>query len=214
MAGAKVRVDYDRIEPDWRAGIKSHDVLAEEYTQQTGQVVTGAGIAKHFKKLGVERDLTAKINAKASALVGSALVGESVGIETNNDKRFAESEIIEVNAQIQASVLLSHRKDIKRGRVLAIKLLAEVEAQTDDPELFKQLGEILASPDEKGADKLNEIYRKVISTPGRIDSMKKLSETLKNLIALERQALGLSNDDLPDPGDTVVRIERVIVRNG
>jgi len=53
-------------------------------------------------------------------------------------------------------------------------------------------------PDDKGYDKLNEIYHKVISMPGRVKSMKDLSDTLKTLIGLERQAYdidGPAGDD-------------------
>lgn len=61
---APVRIDYDRIEPDWRAGIKSAQQMADEYTLATGQKVSHAGISKHFKKLGIPRDLIAKINGE------------------------------------------------------------------------------------------------------------------------------------------------------
>ncbi len=46
----------------------------------------------------------------------------------------------------------------------------------------------MLEPDDKGQDKLNEIYHKVISMPERVKSVKALSEALKNLIGLERQA--------------------------
>ena len=42
-------------------------------------------------------------------------------------------------------------------------------------------------------DKLNEAYRKAISLPTSIDGAKKLAETLKTLIGIERQAFGLGD---------------------
>ncbi len=42
--------------------------------------------------------------------------------------------------------------------------------------------------DDKGHDKVNEIYHKVISMLERVKSVKALSEALKSLIGLERQA--------------------------
>ncbi|MEJ8821523.1 hypothetical protein WKW80_05665 [Variovorax humicola] len=39
---------------------------------------------------------------------------------------------------------------------------------------------------------MNETYRKVISTVGRIDSAKKVTEMLENLVRLEREAYGIS----------------------
>ena len=48
-------------------------------------------------------------------------------------------------------------------------------------------------------DKLNEIYHKVISFGGRTDSMKKLSDTLKTLIDLERRVYKIDEEsDLTD----------------
>ena len=51
------------------------------------------------------------------------------------------------------------------------------------------------SPDDKGNDKVNDLYMKIISMPGRVKSMKDLSDTLKTLIALERQAFGLDDEN-------------------
>lgn len=180
--------DWESIEKDFRAGIKSVLQIGKEHG------LSHTAINKRFKKLGVTRDLTQKIKAKADALVSAAAVSTQVSTET----KIGDVEIIEANATLQANALLGHRTDIKRHRILSLKLLAEIEAQTNDPALFEQLGELLSSPDEKGVDKLNELYRKVIATPSRIDSMKKMAETLKTLVALERQALGLDDESKPN----------------
>ena len=51
---------------------------------------------------------------------------------------------------------------------------------------------------DDGFDKLNELYKKVIATPSRIDSFKKLSESLKTLTGLERQAFGMADNSNGD----------------
>ena len=113
-----------------------------------------------------------------------------------------DADVIEANAQAIANALLSHRKDIARNRGLANKLLTELEAQVDSPEEFEKLGELMYSPDDKGMDKLNDLYKKVTSLPSRIDSAKKLGETLKVLIALEREAYGVDKEVKQDTGLT------------
>jgi len=62
---------------------------------------------------------------------------------------------------------------------------------------------LMRSEDDKGVDKLNDLYRKVIATPQRIDSLKKLAETLKHLIYLEREAFDIV--PAPTPGDNALQ---------
>ena len=188
MAAPK-KVDYDAIEPDWRAGIKSPEQIATEYHAATGVKVSRAAIAKHFKKLGIGRDLSAKVQAKAASMVAEAMVTGKVSKVTT----LKDAEIINESALTVAAVQIAHRKDINRNRNLALSLLEELEAETGSIDLFKQLGEIMAEQDGPGVEKLNEIYKKVIGLPQRIDSVKKLSETLKNLIMMEREAYGIKS---------------------
>jgi len=210
MAAPK-KVDYDLIEPGWRAGILSPKQLAKKHTEETGENVSHMAIIKHFTKLGVPRDLKAKIQAKAEAMVTGAMVTGKV----TDKPSIPEREIIESNARVQADTLLAHRSDIQRGRTLTMQLLAELEAETGNIELFQNLGEILRKGDDAIAlDKLNELYRKIIAMPSRVDAAKKLSDTLKNLIGLERQALGLSeNGGLPPDVEQIGRIEWVVMRH-
>jgi hypothetical protein len=81
-----------------------------------------------------------------------------------------------------------------------MSLLEELESVTDNRDLFDELGEMLRSEDDKGQDKRNDLYNKVISMSGRVSNMKQLSDTLKTLIALEREAYGLATaQPLPPP---------------
>lgn len=196
------KVDYERIEPDWRAGIKSATQLAAEYTEATGVAVSSTAINKHFKKLGVPRDLTAKVHAKADAMVLEAMVSGKVSAETTK----TTAEIINRVALEVAQVRLAHRVDSVRARTLGLTLLTELETQCADPQALADLGQLMRKPDEKGLDRLNDLYRKIIDTPSRIDSAKKCVETIKTAITMEREAYGL--DTTPDaPPSTVKRLE-------
>lgn len=177
-------LDWSAIEVDWRAGVKSATQIGAEHG------VSHTAIIKRFRKLGVERDLQAKIRAKAAALVSAQEVSAAVRAET----KITDKLTIEVAAKNQADLVMKHRAAIPRYQRLAESLLGELELQTSNAELFAQLAELLHAPDDRGIDKLNELYRKVISTPGRIDSFKKLAETYKTLVGLERQAFGLSDN--------------------
>ena len=122
---APKKIDYARLEPGWRAGILSPHQLAAEYTEATGVAVSHTAIIKHFKKLGVTRDLTAKVKAKADSMVLESMVTGKVSVETTT----ADAEIINDGAAQIAYVRLSHRKDIGRARTLAMKLLGELEEE-------------------------------------------------------------------------------------
>lgn len=183
-SAAKAQIDWERIERDFRAGVKTLRQIGEE------NGVSHVAVSKKAKREGWDRDLSAKIAAKAEALVTKAEVTNAVTKET----KATEREIVESNAQAIANAIMAHRGDIRRNRALANKLLAELEAQTGDPELFERMAELMESPDEKGVDKLNELYRKVISLPSRIDGAKKLAETLRVTIALEREAFGMDKE--------------------
>lgn len=200
----KVAPDWERIEADYRAGLLSVREIA------AAQGISHTAIQKKAKAEGWERDLSKRIQAKADALVAKREVASQVATET---KLATDQAIVDANAQVIANIRLAHRTDISRSRTLAMALLAELEIETGDRDLFEQLGEMLRSEDDKGQDKRNDIYRKVISGAARVDSMKKLAETLKTLIGLEREAYGLIDEPPPPPApvqNTTVVIEDAV----
>ena len=178
--------DWEKIEADYRAGILSLREIAEAHPG-TNHVA----IARKAKREGWSRDLSAKIRAKADALVTERTVTADVTAE----RRVSERDIIDANAQAIVSVRLAHRKDIQRSRSITMRLLEELELQSgrENAELLEQLGELMRREDDRGQDKLNDLYQKIISLPGRAKTMKDLGESLRVLVTLERQAFGLDN---------------------
>ena len=130
MAAPRI-IDYGRIEPGWRAGILSVQQLADDYREATGQAVTVQAINKHFKKLGIPRDLTAKIEAKAAAMVQAAMVQGMVQI-SGDETLPADAAIIKSAATSVANVQLSHRADIRKLRDRVLEYEAELSDCSDD----------------------------------------------------------------------------------
>ena len=188
MAAPK-KIDYDRIEPGWRAGLLSPHQLAALYTEETGQKVSHAAIIKHFKKSGIARDLSSKINDRANAMVTEAMVTGKV----TSKPSIPDSLIIEQGSVQVATVKLAHRRDIHRARNLANALLDELEKQTDPITLalLTDLGDMLRNPDDKGMDKINDLYHAIIALPERSKTMKVLVESLQKLVDMERTAFGM-----------------------
>lgn len=207
------KIDYERVEPDWRAGLKCPAQIAAEYTAATGVSVSHAAIIKHFKKLGVPRDLASKIKAKADAIVTASMVTGKVSSVTNK----TDAQIIDGSAVVVATVQVAHRSDIRRAKALSLKLLAELESQTDNGELFEQLAQLLIDPVD--ADEPNDATRKAhakrmealqaaLSLAGRTKIMKDLGDSLKTLIGLEREAFGLDDkkSGTASPGNIFISI--------
>ena len=205
---AKTAPDWERIEADYRAGLLSVREIA------AAQGVSHVAIAKRARRDGWERDLGAKIKAKAEALVTSRTVTKEVTAE----RAVTDRAIIEANAEVIANVRLAHRKDIGRARSLAMALLAELEAQTTDRELFAKVAEMLSGGTEEDQialpDKMMDLYRAVTSLPGRTKTMKDLGDTLHKLITLERDAYNIGpGGDTPLGGGQVVAVDAKQVAN-
>jgi hypothetical protein len=176
------QVDWESVERDYSAGLLSLRELADKYG------VAESYIRKKANQKDWSRDLSAKIQSKAEKLVRS----EVVRSEVRTEKAITEKEIIEANAQAIVNIKLAHRGDIRKSKRIVNSLFDELELTTDNRELFEQLGELLRQESESGQDKLNDIYKKVISMPQRIDGVKKLTDALKTMIGLEREAYDIT----------------------
>lgn len=191
------RPDWEAIESAYRAGVMSLREIASQHD------ITHGAINKRAKKEGWERNLKEKINQKAEALVSKREVSTKVSTE----KTISERILIEANAEVIANVRMEHRGDIRRARELANALFDELSTECADVPALSKLGDLMFNPDDNGRDKLNEIYHSIISLPERVKSAKALSETLKNLIGLERQAYGL--DDV-QPNKTASQLSELM----
>ncbi len=188
MADSSAAPNWETIEYDYRAGIKSLRQIASEHGLSEG------AIRKRAKRDEWTRDLSAKIQAKADDLVRKAEVRTS-GTHKPSDPAM-ERAVVEANAQAVADVRLAHRKDIQRSRSIVMNLMTELELQSgpENAALLEELGELMRREDDKGQDKLNDLYHKIISLPGRAKTMKDLGESLRVLVTLERQAFGMESE--------------------
>lgn len=175
--------DWEAIETAYRAGVMSLREIASQHGISEG------AIRKRAKRDDWSRDLNAKIQQKADDLVRKQEVRKQV----RNESTLTERVLIEATAEVIATVRMEHRGDIRRARELTNTLFDELGAQCADVSSLEQLGDIMFEPDDKGRDRLNEIYQKIISLPSRVKSMKDLSDSLKTLIGLEREAYSIEN---------------------
>lgn len=116
------QIDWESIERDYRAGVLTLKVIGETYS------VSPPAIVKRAARDDWTRDLTAKIQAKALALVNAAAVNEEVNALTKANER----ETVQAAAQLQAEYIFKSRRDITKQEEITAKLIEELETCGDE----------------------------------------------------------------------------------
>jgi hypothetical protein len=192
---SRKQVDWEAIEREYRAGQLSVSEVGRIYG------VSHTAINKKAKKEGWTRNLAEKVREEVSA----RLVSDGVSAKSAR-------ETVELAAERQIKIIREHRQDIAAGRNMARGLFDELREASDNRDEIEA-----AIEDETKGDrspKRRNMMLKAVSLGSRASTLFSLSGALKNLIGLERQAVGLSNGsdggDGADPAP-VTRIERVVV---
>lgn len=194
-------VDWEAIERDYRAGVLSLREIAAKHgmSPKSGHVAIKRKAESAIPPW--ERDLNAKIQAKADDIVRKQVAAKEKG----EAAKLMEPAIIEANAQAIVQVRMAHRTDIARSRELGAKLRVHLEHLADNHELYARLGELMYSPDDKGKDKLNEIYMATIELPTQVKMLKDLASAMDSLINLERQAYNIGEESDGAKADGAMR---------
>ena len=184
----KPGVDWDAVEPHFRANLRSLRNIGKEFGCTEGAI----------RKKAIERewvrDLSAKIKAKAEALVRK----KEVRTEVRKRRAECEKQQIEASAQVIADAVLNQRADVKRSRATVQKLWALVDAEIDNPDALAKLGELMAAPDKNGADLMRDMYAAAIGLPQQIKNAKLLADAIKIMIELERKVLRIDDPPFED----------------
>jgi len=198
---AKKKIDWERIEADYRAGLLSVREIASHHG------VSHTAIQKKAKEHSWERDLNAKIQAKAEALVAKQLVASEVASE----KVATDKQIIEINALAIVDVRMHHRGFSTRLMKLCETMMEELETVTENQEPLNRLAEtVFNSPDDDSTggeeaqstwqSKRLELFNRTIGVAARIDSLKKLVETGDRAVALQERIWGFATDQNKQTG--------------
>lgn len=171
--------DWDAIEREFRMGLRTNSAIARSFG------ITEGAIRKRAKAEGWTKDLNARVKAKADALVRKREVRATV----RESQRVSETREVEIAALQQVDIRMAERRDIVKARQLLNDLMADIEAAT------ARAAEPVdtAAMDATALAKHHEARTRALGT--RAANLKTLSESLRNLIALERQAFGI--DDTP-----------------
>lgn len=188
MSTSRPAVDWEAVECEYRAGIRSLKDIGSEFG------VSDAGIIKRAKRDGWTRDLSAKIKAKAEALVSAREVSNGVRAQT----KATEKAIIETNAQVMAEKLLGQRDDVQRLRNTIKNLNEELDALSKDQDSLGERTKI-AKMIVEATKILVELERKILRMDEqRPADVNPLSELLR---AVSGKALPVVQASIDDGDD-------------
>jgi hypothetical protein len=190
---AKPIADWERIESDYRAGIKTLREIAAEHG------ITHGAINKRAKVQDWTRDLSAKIKAKAEELVSKSVVSK----EVSKQRLATDVQTVAANAEAVANVAIRHREDLKALRDAAMAMLDGLIANGEHAAMLADIAEMLAKGTDSDAERgrLRQALMKAAELPSQIGSMKALAETITKLVDAERVAWKLDKGAAEPPRD-------------
>lgn len=177
-------IDWEKIEFDYRAGVMSLREIGELHE------VNYVKIKRRADKEGWDRDLTARIQAKAKALVTK----QPVTADETEKRLVTENETITENANLIANVIRSHRTGLANLQKVCDDLMSELVTQSISKEALQQIAELAIlqqtqdgdQPDPKDVQKRLDSFLKLLGLSDRADTFKKLVDAKTRLVTLER----------------------------
>ena len=188
---SKKQIDWEAVERDFRVGQLSNRMIAEKYG------VSETAIRKRAKTHGWSKDLTEKVRQE----VRNQLVRTEVRTFSASDR-----EVVEVAAATGAQVVRTHRKDIRTAADIVGLLMGQLLDAASNREDLAEAIEGETADDETGHRRAR-LYR-AISLQSHAAIVRDLSTAAKNLVALERQAYNLDEQQHEEPYEE--RLRRVL----
>lgn len=180
-------VDWELIERDYRAGLKTIRQIGEEHG------VSHTAIQKRAKKDEWTRDIAERVQQRARDLVAKKEVSKQVATE----RKLTDMETVREYSEVVSRVDLRQREDVQMALDNALGMLRELVTLAN-PE-FRSILEWMAenfdetSPTFK--DRANEAYRYIIDLAGRVKMAKELAAVHGVYVPLQRKMYRLDDDD-------------------
>lgn len=178
----KAPTDWEAIEREYRGGQLSEAEIARQHG------ISRTAIQKRAKKNGWARDLTEKVRHEIAA----RLVAEGL-------QQPREAATIDMAATRGVQIIMGQRTRIGRASEAVAKLLEELHDTSDNlAEIEDEIHQETAD-DESGRRRARMLA--AVALPSRASVINNLAQSLKTLIALERQAFNLGDGGGDDDQD-------------
>jgi hypothetical protein len=186
-------IDWVSVELEYRAGLMTLRDIGARYG------VSDVGIIKRARQYGWTRSLQAKIEQERENRLNvvMAQVKQAEGAVISYP---LERQTIEINAQMQADIILSHRRDINSLRLTVAEMATDLGDLGD--RRIKLFVDSIRAGSLKAGDEVKVLagaLEAAIALPQRSSIAVKLVTALSTLVDKERQAFGI------DKGETSAR---------
>lgn len=185
--------DWEAIERAYRAGALSIRTIADR------NGISDTAIRKKAKASGWVRDLSEQVRKE----VRNKLVrGDVRDGQCANPER--DAEIVEEAAEEGATVVRSHRRDIRKASNLANLLMDDLLTTIQQRESIEDAIEEETRDDSNGMRRANMLG--AVSLPSNAKTLFQLSSAMKNLQVLERQAFNLDDKEQSKDADELSQL--------
>ena len=181
---ARYRVDWNRIERLYRAGM----LAVTEIARECG--IPEANIRYHAKRLGWKRDLTDEMRARTRTKMVENLAkvfddGKGALDQLN---KVTDEELIEQASKTQVEVVRQHQATLGSGHSLTMRMLNELDATTTHRGELEELIKSTVAPMRQRA------LQTAVSLNARATIMRDLATAARLWVTLERQAFNIADD--------------------
>lgn len=187
------QTDWEAIERAFRAGALSIRTIADRHG------VSDTAIRKRAKAGGWERDLSEQVRKEVRNKLVRGEVRDDQPANPEDD-----AGIIEEAAQEGATVVRSHRRDIRKATNLADLLMDDLLLTIRKREEIEDAIEDETREDKNGMRRASMLA--AVALPSNAKTLFQLSSAMKNLQILERQAFGLDDKDTPTDSDELSKL--------
>lgn len=213
-----LRPDWAAIHYAYRAGLLSLRSIGATHG------VTAAGILKRAKREGWQRDLAPAIRVAANVQL------QRQAVNTGNTLGHApERRIIAENAQMQVDVVVSHRRRVAQAMGILRQLVEELSVQTANIDALRNFAAVAAEVkagmrDAQSGIRVPEVatcgqetrfaqahgaFLAAISLYSRAQVLHRLADSLRTLVAIEREAFGISDRHEDGTRDVVAALREL-----